>query len=116
MCGCGCPEAACATLLRFLRDMVPLHTNGAKFREEIPDTGWQYLILYLIDDRDLIEHGSSVGGSWLSPKGTAFLEALAREEADEFEALCESSCIHGFSIDTDEGEHSCARAEEEDSL
>lgn len=108
-CGCGMPEEASRALLRLLR-LHPLYENQDELQEWIPDDGVRYLLLYQLDRLELTEHGGSVGGAWLTDKGKAALEALAREEADGFEALCEPSCIHGFTFDED---HDCMAADAE---
>jgi hypothetical protein len=66
------------------------------------------LLLYSLDRDGLTEHGGNVGGGWLDEKGMAVLEALAREEADAFEALFGEHCIHG--IDSSDMEHDCMAA------
>lgn len=107
-CGCGDPEAASATLLALLR-MHPMYEpqSQAALRALIPDEGARYLLLYWMDRADLTEHGGSVNGAWLTEIGERVRDALVCEEADGFEALSESSCVHGFSIESDEGEHDC---------
>ena len=99
-CGCGNPELATAALLQMLR-LHPLYDHRAEFDEWVPDDGVQYLLMYQLDRMELTEHGGSVGGAWLTDKGKALLAALEREEADNFEALSESCCIHGYSFDAD---------------
>lgn len=108
-CGCGSPEDAAGALLRLL-GLHPLHDHRAEFKEYVPDDGIEMLLLYMLDRLELTEHGGTVGGAWLTAKGEAVRDALAREEADEFERLSESNCIHGYSIDNDEGEHDCMAA------
>lgn len=113
-CGCGNPDDARRVLLDLLR-FHPLHTapgwRELENRLGAPDEseGWRsglfYLICYTLDHFDLTEHGSSIGGSWLTAKGEAVRDALAREEADGFEALGEQHCVHGYDI-TDTS-HSC---------
>jgi hypothetical protein len=95
-CGCGRPEDAAAALLRLLR-LHPLYEHREEFEAWVSDDGIEYLLLYMLDRDELTEHGGTVGGAWLTDKGTALRDALAREEAD-FEALFEPSCIHGFDI------------------
>jgi hypothetical protein len=107
-CGCGQPEAAAAALLRLLR-LHPLHSNREAFEQWISDDGIEMLLLYTLDAWKLTEHGGSVGGAWLTEEGKKIRDALAAEEADEFEALFEQHCIHGFDI-TDT-EHDCMKYE-----
>lgn len=108
-CGCGNPELACAALLRLLK-LHPLYDNRAEFEEWIADDGVGYLLFYQLDHMELTEHGGSVGGAWLTPKGGAALKALERESADDFEALNEPYCIHGY--DDTAVDHDCMNAGE----
>ena len=103
-CGCGCPEDACAALLRMLR-LHPMYEHWQEFAEWVPDDGIRYLLLYQLDRLELTEHGGSVDGGWLTDKGKTALDALAREEADGFDTLCESACIHGYLLDDED--HDC---------
>lgn len=99
-CGCGSPDEAA----RFLRDLLalhPLYDHRAEFVALVPDEGLQYLLLYTLDHFDLAEHGGSIGGQWLTDKGTAVLAALNREAEDGFEALNAEACMHGYGVDTE---------------
>ena len=111
-CGCGHPEHACAALLRLLR-LQPLYNNRAEIDAWLPDDGVQHLLLYKLSADDLTEHGGSVGGGWLTDKGRDVQAALAVEEADGFEALTESACVHGFAeVDGQPyWDHDCMRAD-----
>ena len=100
-CGCGLPEAA-ARALRDLLALHPLYENRESFERMIPDSGLQYLVLYMLAHLDLTEHGGSCGGGWLTEKGKAVLDALNREAADGFEALMSQRCMHGYAVDGDE--------------
>lgn len=100
-CGCGSPELA-ASKLQAMLSLCPFYENRAALEQMIPDAGVLELLLYTLDHFDLIEHGGSIGGSWLSDKGKQVLAALNREASDEFEALMEQSCMHGYSVDSDE--------------
>jgi hypothetical protein len=97
-CGCGSPEAACAELLALLQ-AHPLHQEERwKRLEEDLGEGRFHLILYTLDHFELTTHGGTVGGGWLTDKGTAVMEALEREQGD-FVAFCdEHVCVHGFAI------------------
>jgi hypothetical protein len=87
-CGCGNPEDAAAALLRLL-NLHPLSDHRDEFEKWVPDSGLQYLLLYSLDRYELTEHGGTVGGAWLTSKGEAVRDALAREEGDGFAALTE---------------------------
>jgi hypothetical protein len=77
VCGCGAPAEAMSATLRILGG---LHTRGYPKAEELPAEGLRMLALYLLDDRGLLEHGSSLCGAWLTKKGLEFLSWL--EQAD----------------------------------
>jgi hypothetical protein len=109
-CFCGMPDAAIATILRLLR-LHPLHENYAELNQWLAEDGVRYLLLYSLDAWKLTEHGYTVNGAWLTPKGIQVRDALAAEEADGFKALLAEHCAHGFDMD-DEG-HSCIKAEAE---
>lgn len=116
-CGCGMPNAACGALLRFLSLHERSDDSWERQRKErdqwIPDDGLQMLVLYLIDSLGLLEHGGSVGGSWLTDKGAAVLARLREEQADDFEALLADHCVHGYGVEDDiaNGTHDCAAFE-----
>ena len=109
-CKCGSPEVAAAALLKAL-EMFPLHSNDGRERMERwlgDDEGLFYLLVGLLDEKGFIEHGTSIRGSWLTPKGEQVRDALKREAVEDgFVGLTEPCCIHGFSIDRDEGPHTC---------
>lgn len=46
--------------------------------------GVYQIVLNVLNNANLMEHGSSIGGSWLTKKGEEFLEALELME-DEFD-------------------------------
>lgn len=111
-CGCGQPEGAAKSLLELL-EMFPLYNSQQEFQNWMPtDWGQRYLFLYAIDHiAEWIEHGGSVGGSWLTPRGEAVRAALRREQkSDVFESLFDMRCVHGFLFDSD---HDCSAVEDE---
>jgi hypothetical protein len=128
MCGCGSPEGC----VRFIYDVLCMFRTRwnqdrplSLFKPEdrpslervwaeysiakkalLPTDGIEYFVLYMLTHWDWIEHGGSVGGSWMTQKGEAILAALDAEVSDEFAAFCGDCCIHGYD-DTDT-EHDCA--------
>lgn len=82
-CGCGDPAASQTYLRDVLQFIREVHEN----EEENWDVPWKrldgffhsvgerYTVFYLLDDKGLTEHGSSVPG-WLTPKGRELLEDL----------------------------------------
>ena len=41
-------------------------------------------MLWLLDKAELIEHGSSIGGSWITDEGRSFLKYFEAATAEEF--------------------------------
>lgn len=85
-CGCGDPDSA----MLFVRDMLKLLEErkgwSEEIKKELPTDGVYYFVLYMLDDKGLTEHGSSVGGSWLTDKGKevlADIEWCIENEKDE---------------------------------
>ena len=99
ICGCGCPEQAAQGLLAIL-ELCPLFENEGfeQLSKLCGDKRFAYLLVYILNNRKLLEHGGSAGGSWLTPHGEVMREALRREFADGFETLFagEGWCIHGY--------------------
>lgn len=106
-CGCGNPGMAASALLSLLR-LHPLHAHRPEIEAWIGDFGIEYLLLYTLDSQDLTEHGGTVGGGWLTEKGEAVRDALAREEQDGFAGLFAQHCVHG--VDVDDASHDCMAA------
>lgn len=99
-CGCGMPENA-IECLRDLLALHPLYDNRPAFESKIPDDGLQYLVLYTLDHFGLTEHGTGIGGAWLTPKGQALLGALKTYSSED---VAKSCCIHGYVMDISEDE------------
>lgn len=84
LCGCGRPEDA-AVLVRDILRCCPLYQGRKQFEELLPNSGAQHIILGLLSDADVIEHGGGIGGSWLTDKGKdilASLESVAQNDPD----------------------------------
>lgn len=89
-CNCGNPEEGYAAL----RDTLAAYDNdeavgGWEGRCERTDKWWKergdgyaHLLLYFIDTAGLLEHGGSVGGSWLSEEGKLVLAFLRQWGVD----------------------------------
>lgn len=102
-CGCGNPEEV-YRLVRDVLDLAPFHEHPGKVRELIGGSDATcYAVLYFIDRSGLIEHGGSVGGSWLTEKGTHYLKLMHRHEYDDFDQKagyphdggpCGPDCLH----------------------
>lgn len=98
MCGCGMPELA-VERLRDILALHPLYDHRAEFQALVPDTGLEYMLLYMLDHLGLTEHGGGIGGGWLTDEGKAVLAAIQTHGA---KAACESSCMHGYALEGDE--------------
>lgn len=76
-CRCGMPEHAAKYLLKVLTllDRKP----GAAAPDVIKELGEPaMLVLYALDKEGLIEHGGSVLGAWLTPRGRDTMETLRK--------------------------------------
>lgn len=88
-CGCGCPDDAYA-LVRGILGLAPFFengesgtSNGQKVRDLLGGSeGAFYLVLYALDRVDLLEHGTSIGRSWLTAKGAHYLALMRKHEWD----------------------------------
>jgi hypothetical protein len=88
-CGCGQPEERLALVVEMLR-ACPWYDGGWRaFSDRLTSAGFEFIADQLTA-ADLIEHGSSVNGSWLTEKGQRFL-----------------SLVEGFDFDNDTG-YSCS--------
>lgn len=83
-CGCGNPDAAYA-LVRDLLSLAPFFDHPSEVRERIGGPGVEDLVLYSLDGAGLIEHGTGIGGSWLTAKGRHYLALMRRYEWDDIE-------------------------------
>jgi hypothetical protein len=88
-CGCGEPEKCCTFIRDALRLIDSRYSSGmskeehsAKWHEIVnflggdERPGLYWLFLYWADSNGLTEHGSSIDGAWLSPKGKEVLAIL----------------------------------------
>lgn len=90
-CGCGNPEQD----IIFIKNILDLRNKWhndkltyKKYRKLIKKEfikNWECAeeyILYMLNDKEFLEHGSSVGGSWLLNKGHKLLK-ITNEEISE---------------------------------
>lgn len=104
-CGCGCPDEA-YNLVRDLLALAPFYDHQDELKARIgvtgDDHGALYLVLYALDKAGLTEHGGSVAGSWLTPKGTHYLGLMRAYEHGELDHVgyphdggkCPRDCRH----------------------
>jgi hypothetical protein len=72
--GCGSPDAA----MVFIRDVLSLIKNGngwgnPEIEALLPNEGIYHFVFYVLDHKGFIEHGTSIGGSWITDKGKELL-------------------------------------------
>lgn len=83
---CGCGNSGDAyELVRDLLTLCPLY-EGQRWRQAETLTGGgavHHIVLSTLDTAGLIEHGSSINGSWLTPKGAWFLGAARTVPFDD---------------------------------
>lgn len=76
-CGCGNPETA-YKLIHDLLSLAPLYKDDGwqKARELIGSDGAHQIVMSALTDADLMSHGGSIGGSWITDRGKWFLWAV----------------------------------------
>jgi hypothetical protein len=96
-CGCGSPEEAAQWLLNLLELMPLFEKNHAEALEAlIPTPGQYWFTLYMLDKLDLINHGTSIRGAWLTPKGETTLKFLRQQlDNDQSTNLANQSKRYG---------------------
>lgn len=88
LCGCGIPDNTWEVIRRILRirskaremeysDILQMYKDELHLDtdDDLQHGSFQF-ILYVLDHYGLIEHGSSVGGCWLSELGKMYLMVL----------------------------------------
>lgn len=81
ICGCGNPEDAYA-LIRGILELAPLHQDWRAARAlfgDGPGSGGAYhVVLSVLTNAKLLEHGGGIGGSWLTGKGKHYRDLMQR--------------------------------------
>ena|SRR5690242_1445311 len=112
-CGCGDPEA----VYELVRDLLELFGERTDYIRSLSPGEWAtggprtceqvreritnseaayYAILYWLDGADLLEHGGSVGASWLTEKGYHYLGLMRAHEYRDMEDEMGHSIIVGM--------------------
>lgn len=87
MCGCGDEQAVKRFILELLqlqdkRNEYDYHTLRNEMHKVIEkthkDTIFEF-VFHTLDNADILEHGSSVYGAWLTDSGKEFLQLLERD-------------------------------------
>lgn len=90
MCSCGCPEDTYEIIRKILNIRNDWSTDKIKFDEikkrymedlhiDANDSlhyGVLQFILYMLDEKEILEHGSSIGGCWITDLGKMYLTVL----------------------------------------
>jgi hypothetical protein len=74
-CGCGDPESALEYVAKILQAAKEKKIYE-RWKELFNSEGQGYFVLYTLDNKGVIEHGTSVGSSWLTQKGKELLEDI----------------------------------------
>lgn len=82
LCGCGNPEDVVDLALEMLRACPWYEGAWEVFSERLTSVGFEF-IAHQLSAADLVEHGSSVGGSWITDKGRRFLAVAEGREYDD---------------------------------
>jgi len=75
-CGCGDAKDLADKALDVLRYFATPHSQRLL---SIYDTPSKEVIAHWMSSLDMIEHGTGIGGGWLTPKGNEILEEIERE-------------------------------------
>ena len=91
LCGCGCPECTYEVIRNYLRIRKDFHSSidienfntDRRYLEDLHiDTtndsqyGILQFMMYMLDSYNFTEHGSSIGGCWLTEDGERLLVVL----------------------------------------
>jgi hypothetical protein len=84
ICGCGKPDEVYELIHYWLKDI-----RDKKFghlyeyeKDKDVDIRFRYLLLYILDGHEFIEHGTTIHCPWITDKGNDLIDVL-----DEFEKL-----------------------------
>jgi hypothetical protein len=77
LCGCGRPGEAIALVGRLL-NLAPFYDHISEVAGVFGgNAGVQHIVLSVMDEAGLIEHGGSISGSWATVKGRAVRHLLS---------------------------------------
>jgi hypothetical protein len=100
LCGCGDPDAGIALAHELLTAFGWGFGDGAWQRKRavigrlLPTAGVEQVVLSTLDRAGLIDHGSSIGGSWLTDRGKWWLWAVT--EVGGLNGLDDRLCQVGY--------------------
>ena len=103
-CGCNQPETA-YNLVRDILNLAPFFEDGnwRKVQALIGTNGAFQIVVGLLNKLELLEHGGSMGGSWITPKGEYVRELMNRHEWEttEYDADGEPNGVDDSGYPTD---------------
>ena len=76
-CSCGLPEKNLDLVRKVLRNIQTRWETDTCY-EYVTSEEADTFIMYVLDSRDILEHGCGIGGSWLSVFGKDLLEDLTK--------------------------------------
>jgi hypothetical protein len=76
LCGCGNAEEA-FDLVRDLLNLAPFYEHRQEVAALVGTGATGHIVLSALDNADLLEHGGTIHGSWLTDKGEWYQKALA---------------------------------------
>lgn len=89
LCGCGYFEATVGTIYEYLKHKKDYggenykweewHKWEAEFVEEHKELLYEFF-RYILDNRGFTEHGTSIGGAWITDKGKRLVKLLEESE------------------------------------
>lgn len=85
-CGCGERDKMWTAIHNYLENFSLIGDDWTKRTIELV-TGEQYFLAYYLDDIGLLDHGSGIGGSWITEQGGQVLEFLRTISPDYDNAI-----------------------------
>lgn len=86
LCGCGCPKET-HEVIRLILNIQQADIDWNERQKQFSNlcntnmnnenySGLIQFVLYILNDKEFLEHGSSIGGSWFTEKGKIYLDLL----------------------------------------
>ncbi len=87
LCGCGYQIAA-LDLVKTLLSLTPFYDHRPEVTAALgPNLGAGFIVLSVLDDAGLIEHGTVIDGSWITAKGRAVRHLLSLGDAETLSSV-----------------------------
>ena len=83
ICGCGNPEEAYEAIHELLLSLQA--KNWDEWLKSIDNDIYALIVVYLLDGKGYLEHGTSIRHPWLTKKGKQLMEALDILKAYEYD-------------------------------